>query len=178
MHNPTTYFAWDKPVVGGDTGAWGTILNTLHDAVDADMRVHAGRLGEQLMIPAAYGGGATWVISGGYALHSELNVNTFHLPISERLRVGQRITAFSSYGWTSSVDKTATVALVYVSTAGVETVVSAGHSLPVGAIGETTTAGLTHDVAADRAYFIKVTPNSNAGIALLFGAKLTLSKSP
>lgn len=178
MPSPTTHFAWTQPVVGGDTGAWGTILNTLHDNVDADLRVHAGKLSEQLMVPAAYGGGDTWVIGGGIAQHSSLNVFTFYLPIGERLRVGQRITAFASLGWVNNAAKSATVALVYWDSAGVETIVSAGHSLPVGAVGLTTTAGLIHDVAVDRMYFLKVTPNSNANTALFYGGKLTLAKTP
>lgn len=34
----TTNFGWDKPTVGGDSGAWGTKLNTLADDVDADLK--------------------------------------------------------------------------------------------------------------------------------------------
>lgn len=30
----TTNYGWTKPTVGGDTGAWGGILNALFDAVD------------------------------------------------------------------------------------------------------------------------------------------------
>ena len=33
----TTNFGWTKPTVGGDTGAWGGILNTLFDDVDIDV---------------------------------------------------------------------------------------------------------------------------------------------
>lgn len=33
----TTNFGWTKPTVGGDAGAWGTILNTLFDNADADL---------------------------------------------------------------------------------------------------------------------------------------------
>jgi hypothetical protein len=33
----TTHFAWTKPTVSGDLGAWGTILNTALDDVDDDL---------------------------------------------------------------------------------------------------------------------------------------------
>jgi hypothetical protein len=35
----TVNFGWTKPTVGGDTGAWGTILNTLFDDIDTDLEV-------------------------------------------------------------------------------------------------------------------------------------------
>lgn len=31
----TAHYGWTKPTVAGSTGAWGTILNTLFDAVDS-----------------------------------------------------------------------------------------------------------------------------------------------
>lgn len=34
----TANYAWVKPTVGGDTNAWGTELNTLFDAVDANLK--------------------------------------------------------------------------------------------------------------------------------------------
>lgn len=34
----TTNFGWTKPTVGGDTGAWGTVLNALFDAVDTSLK--------------------------------------------------------------------------------------------------------------------------------------------
>lgn len=38
MPDPTTNFGWDVPTVGGSNNAWGTILNTAFDAVDADLK--------------------------------------------------------------------------------------------------------------------------------------------
>lgn len=34
----TTNYAWTKATVGGDSGAWGTILNALFDDVDTDLK--------------------------------------------------------------------------------------------------------------------------------------------
>ncbi|HZR02336.1 MAG TPA: hypothetical protein VFA81_04080 [Burkholderiales bacterium] len=34
---PTTNFAFGKPAVGGDSGAWGTELNAFMDALDTDL---------------------------------------------------------------------------------------------------------------------------------------------
>lgn len=33
----TANFGWTKPTVGGDTGAWGGILNTMADDIDTDL---------------------------------------------------------------------------------------------------------------------------------------------
>lgn len=38
MPDPTTNFGWDVPTVGGDSGAWGTILNTLFNDIDTDLK--------------------------------------------------------------------------------------------------------------------------------------------
>lgn len=37
----TTNYSWTKPTVGGDTGAWGTILNAALDAADASLKLIA-----------------------------------------------------------------------------------------------------------------------------------------
>lgn len=37
----TTNYGWTKPTVGGDTGAWGTILNAALDAADASLKIIA-----------------------------------------------------------------------------------------------------------------------------------------
>lgn len=37
MPDPTSHFGWDVPTVGGDFGAWGTILVDLFDAIDSDL---------------------------------------------------------------------------------------------------------------------------------------------
>jgi len=38
----TTNYGWTKPDVGGSTGAWGSILNTLFDAVDSALFTVSG----------------------------------------------------------------------------------------------------------------------------------------
>lgn len=37
MPDPTSAFGWNPPNVAGDSGSWGTILNTLIDDVDSDL---------------------------------------------------------------------------------------------------------------------------------------------
>lgn len=37
MSTPTTVYALDKPSVGGDAGAWGTLLNTNLDDIDSEL---------------------------------------------------------------------------------------------------------------------------------------------
>lgn len=38
MPDPTTNYGWDVPNVGGDTGAWGSILTALFDSIDATVK--------------------------------------------------------------------------------------------------------------------------------------------
>jgi hypothetical protein len=179
MPSPTTHFGWTQPTVGGDTGAWGTILNTMHDLIDADIRVNAGKPSEQLLIPAVNGHGLQWnSVEASRPSLTAFIANTpgnLYVPIGERLRVGQRITGFTSKG-AITPNAAATVELWYTDSSG-DTQVSAGHSLP-GSLGETTTSGLTHDVVADRAYFIKVDPSGPTGSIELVYVKLTVIKTP
>jgi hypothetical protein len=185
MPDPTTHFSWDVPTVTGDTGAWGTILNTLFDTADADLRANAGKPSEQLLIPASLGQGAPdWKPSNSTGSPEMAVVHTgsqfpLIIPLGERLRVGQRITGFTSRGYVTGTAAAGTVSLHYMDNTGVITTVSAGHSLPT-AEAETTTSGLTHDVAANRAYFIKV--NTSGAVSVSGGflkyVKLTLEKSP
>lgn len=38
MPDPTSNFEWDVPAVGGDSGAWGTLLNAVFDDIDTDLK--------------------------------------------------------------------------------------------------------------------------------------------
>lgn len=37
MPDPTTNFGWDLPDVAGDSGAWGTLLNTIFNDIDDEL---------------------------------------------------------------------------------------------------------------------------------------------
>lgn len=180
MVDLTTYFKWDKPANGGDLGAWGAVLNTVLDAADSDLRATAGLLSEQLNIPASNGfGSPNWFKGGGgYAVHGATSPDPYYIPVGDRLRVGQRITAFSSYGAVQGA-KTAQVSLIWTDPVGPgENVISSGHTLPAGTIAQTSTTGLAHDIAANRAYFVKVVVNSGTDQAQINCVNLTLSKTP
>lgn len=180
----TTNFSWTIPTEGGDSGTWDTILNTFINLLDDDLQAVAGKLNEQLLIPASSGfapaaQSPNWLRgSGGYVVHGAASADSYYIPINDRLRVGQRITAFTSNGGVVGT-KTATVSLIHVDALGPgETVISAGHSLPTGGIAATTTSGLTHDVLADKAYFIKIVVNADINQAQINSVQLTLTKTP
>lgn len=164
MPDPTTHFAWDQPNVGGDTGAWGTVNNTLHDNVDKTIRGMAGKPSEQMLLPATSGAGNGWVLVNDGAparLIASISFPTtgglYEIPLP-RLLPGQRVTGFTSRGYRTGTG-TCAVKLCYRDATGARTEVSAGHSLPA-AEGDTTTGALVHDVAASRAYYIEFTPTN------------------
>lgn len=49
----TANYGWTKPTVGGDGGAWGGILNTLFDDIDADLNTLAATVSSVSTVASA-----------------------------------------------------------------------------------------------------------------------------
>lgn len=169
----TVNYGWAKPTVGGDTGAWGTILNAALDDIDTDLdAVSDAAVAAQAEVDALatevrsqplikpVGISYNWQV----AWDGNRHLARFHQGISPlipldiplpHLRVGQRITGFSSRAYRENAAE-ATVSLIRES-GGSVTVVSSGHTID-GTESTRSTTGLTHDVLADNAYCIRITP--------------------
>lgn len=165
----TTRYSWTIPTEGGDSGTWDTILNTLFAAIDEQVFQNARDLASinDKRFMAGMGNGR--LSSGGW-FHSAIGgaienavdnpagvVYTIQIPV----RVGQRITGFTSYGARFG-NRAAQVSLWYSDVGGGSSQISAGHSLPLTTAAETTTGSLTHDVLANRFYFIQVAPSGGS----------------
>ena len=173
---PTTAkFSWTTPTPGGSSGTWGATLNALADAIDAAMYPTAGKLSEAGLLALTMGSSqAGWQIDGAVAAATP-GPSPLFVPIPFA-KPGVRITAFTSRGVISGT-MTATVKLVYYDATGTETVVSSGHSIP-GVLGNTTTSGLTHDVATGRQYFIRVDCVGSTGGVNVNALSVAVQASP
>jgi len=183
--DPTTNYGWDVPAVGGDTGAWGTILNLVFDAIDTDLKTVDDRVVvveaqadalflARMLILGASGDGAGWAALGKTMAVAVVDVGTGSLTIPlPHLRPGMRITGFSSFAATSA--GTLTCSLRKVDVAAVDSEVSAGHAV-TGALDSTT--GLTEDVVADTAYYLRfVTTDTGQSVIVSFG-RVTVEAAP
>lgn len=186
----TTHFGWTKPTVGGDNGAWGGILNTVLDDIDADLDTERDRLtllddevrlAQQRMAWAAPSGNAYWVplFNGGDSLPGitttvGLNPSLVPLYIPLPVKEGERITEFKTWGEVQGGDS-GDASLVRVDSTGAFTVISAGHAI-TGGLGFDTTSGLTHDVLADNFYAVKINPVVAWSGVSVYGAIVTVTR--
>lgn len=165
----TANYGWIYPTEGGDIGTWDTILNTLF--IDADVDVKAV---EDIAVKDLTHKNAQFIVPGGdlsqYWFGSILGTyeNAAGNPLNDTnlirldLRVGTKITGFSTRGVVSGA-RACVASLVYVTIADAsETQVSAGHSF-LGALTTQTTSSLNHAVVAGRTYFVKLTPSGGTG---------------
>jgi hypothetical protein len=186
MPDPTTNYGWDVPTVGGDVGAWGTILNTVFDDIDTDLKAAEDKADEAntfnlagtrtIMAADGVGTGATFL--DGWLTMVGSAGSLWRLPLRD-LREGQRITAFATHGLVSSGVSLA-VSLCYKDVAGTETVVSAGHTHTETSATTKTTSGLTHDVLADKSYYLKFDPGTLGSLEnyAVHVAQITLEAAP
>lgn len=180
----TANYGWAKPTIGGDTGAWGGILNPTFDDIDADLKAVDDRVTEleTLAIPGtpmlilpdgiaspnpaeAPTGQGGWFFN--YTVASPivqwvqtldtLGQSRYAQPLRD-LKPGMRVTAFASH---ANGQGTFTVELCYLNADRSTTVVSSGHSHTTAnstSPSTQSTSGLTHDVLAGKAYFLRLTP--------------------
>lgn len=171
----TTNYGWTKPTVGGDSGAWGGIVNTVLDSIDAAVKAReteaAAALAaanvakaENLSFPLLFTGtlGQAPVSTLGspttsrnyqyvnFALGSSDQV-LIVVPISG-LTPGMRITGYKYRGLKNCL---LTVELLEIDTTGAATTVSSDTSLGNGAEATITVGSLSKDVTADKHYMFR-----------------------
>lgn len=175
----TANFGWIKATVSGDNGAWGTILNTMFDQIDNEVKVAETSAATALAaanvakaetlafanapVQAIEGQETTGsVIRTGASLSCTANDVVY---IQMRgLAPGLRLTQLRSRGIAPAGGAALTVTLAYIDNLNVETIVGSttshgtGESTQVGAV-------IAHDVAADRSYYFKIALTRGAGTA-------------
>jgi hypothetical protein len=172
----TTNFGWTMPTPGGDTGIWDTILNTMFQDIDDDVAALQARSDaqhERMLIPAVSGNGLGWIGSAvNGAMFHDSGAGSLIVPLPH-LRPGMRVTGLHVRG--VDADTTSVAVLAYQDDAGANTDVGSGVGLPA-ALGNVSETSLTHDIAADRMYYVYITPNP--GEALAVWVALDIEDSP
>lgn len=185
----TLNYSWVKPTVSGDVGAWGTILNTLCDAVDADLKLRqtaaataqtaadlakAETLARVNAPIIGSAGQVDHLASTNFTMDLERNELTLRIPTTapasmsaiamfpiHGLVPGMRITGLKSRG-IAPTNTFLSVGLFYQDSGGAANTISGGGSHGTSE-GTVVTSGLAEDVVADRAYYFKASFSRTAG---------------
>lgn len=64
MTTPTTNFSWGKPIVSGDSGTWGTELNTVFDSQDSVLGALLSATHNLITVGGAAHSAAAWTTTG------------------------------------------------------------------------------------------------------------------
>lgn len=195
----TANYGWTKPTVLGDVGAWGTIANTLFDAVDAQVKaidiVAAGADAKAVVAQVdiveiatiTYHASEGTEIRGANPSTFQPGPSTAVIPagnpssreiwyVLDGLCPGLRITSiYSRAQKATGINCILDVKLLYADGAGTSTLVSAGHSHTT-SLATLTTAGINHDVVAGRRYYIVVFVQTDTGPATWYHVGLTVSR--
>jgi hypothetical protein len=113
---------------------------------------------ERMLLPAVSGAGSGWQASSinGSMIHAVIgSVGSLIVPLPH-LRPGMRITGLHVRGLDAT--STSVAVLAYQDNAGANTDIGSGVGIP-SSLSNVSETGLTHDVAADRMYYVYVTPN-------------------
>lgn len=192
----TTNFGWTTPTPGGDTGAWGAILNALFDDMD-DMLfgwltessvflegLHSQTLASEGFEPSgdsATPGERQWnaVTSPRHEMQFQGgggDVVPFYIPLKGF--EGYAINTISIWGRVAS-GAAATASFVKITSLGVETELHAGVSLP-GTFGEVQITALDVDVEqrTGNQYFVKIDVDTDAGVVAVTAVAVEASTEP
>lgn len=188
----TTNYGWAKPVVGGSTGAWGTLVNAIFDAIDSVLKTVSNAatsaqtnalkaLDETIQQPITAG---AEVLSndhhdGGFFFGSAVRFDTAtnanqglnyngDIPL-RHLRPGHRLRGFEVRGAQSGAASISAV-LRMITKEGVQTNLLTMSNLPVNGgdftgVLASTFAAITHDVTPETYYCITIWAQCPAGQA-------------
>lgn len=181
---PTTpNYEWVLPTEGGDAGVWDTKLNDAFESVDADMQalddrlaiMEAAVLTEAVMVLASAGDGLGWTATalGTTGMLHSSGVGALVIPVP--LRPGQRVNEVHIRGEDPS--GTAEASLIYQATDGSTAGVGGSVTLPT-SIGNVSVTGLTHDVLADKAYFVYVIPPASPNGTYVVHVRILVEATP
>ncbi len=179
----TTNYGWTMPTEGGDSGTWDTILNTMFQAIDTTVKSVENKTDQQYgvaYIPGNAGADGLNFFSSsnpeGAAIHMGGGLVT-PLVIPIRVRPGHRITGWAVRGKDANLLSVAR--LGYRDNAG-GAFVQVGTDKTLASASHTTysESGLTHDVLADRIFYIKVTPSVGASALAVDWVSVTTIDTP
>lgn len=191
----TTNYGWTKPTVSGSSGAWGTILNTALDDVDANLKTVENKAdaaqadatefgGELLAHPLIHSAefidktpntGVTRNVGAGIGLTMSTAQSVATLIVPLRLRIGEKVTGFTSKGQ-APTGTTVSVALAMVSNGDIVTAQSShSHGTSVAEV-STTGIGYAPTATVSVVMFVTMQRTSGTGIPAIMWVKPTVER--
>ena len=191
----TANYGWTKPTVSGSSGAWGTLLNTMADDIDASLKTvddaadaaqaDATAFGDELLahpmihsaefIDKTPNTGVTRNVGAGIGLTMSTAQSVATLIVPLRLRIGEKVTGFTSKGQAPS-GTTVSVVLSMVSNGDI-VIAQTSHTHST-SLAEVTTTNIGYAPTATVSVVMAVTiqRTSGTGIPSIMWIKPTVAR--